>query len=132
MDMIAHYTKKYGIPFIYANQIGGNDELVFDGSSMVYDGNGKLILHAKPFEEDLIIYDTERLYSELAAHKEDISWMYQGLVLGVKDYFRKTGFKKTILGLSGGIDSALLACIAKDALGPENVWGIYALQVHIR
>ena len=92
--MIAHYTKKYGIPFIYANQIGGNDELVFDSSSMVYDGNGKLILHAKPFEEDLIIYDTERLYSELAAHKEDISWMYQGLVLGVKDYFRKTGFKR--------------------------------------
>ncbi len=125
MDMIAHYTKKYGIPFIYANQIGGNDELVFDGSSMVYDGNGKLILHAKPFEEDLIIYDTERLYSELAAHKEDISWMYQGLVLGVKDYFRKTGFKKTILGLSGGIDSALLACIAKDALGPENVLGVF-------
>ena len=125
MDMIAHYTRKYGIPFIYTNQIGGNDELVFDGSSMVYDGSGQLVLHAKPFEEDIIIYDTEKPYPGLAGQKEDISWMYRGLVLGVKDYFHKTGFKKTILGLSGGIDSALLACIAKDALGPDNVLGVF-------
>lgn len=125
MDMIAHYTRKYGIPFIYANQVGGNDELVFDGSSMVYDDSGQLILNAKAFEEDLIIYDTGKAYPKLLIHKEDISWIYRGLVLGVKDYFHKTGFKRTLLGLSGGIDSALLACIAREALGPENVLGVF-------
>ena len=123
-EMIAHYTQKYGIPFVYVNQIGGNDELVFDGSSMIYNDRGQLILHGKTFEEDMIIYDTDKSYPALSDCKEDISWMYRGLVFGVKDYFHKNGFSKTLLGLSGGIDSALVACIAADALGRENVLGV--------
>lgn len=125
MEMISHYAQKYGIPFVYANQVGGNDELVFDGSSVVYNSDGKLILHGKAFDEDLIIYDSESSYSELTGWEEDISWMYQGLILGVRDYFHKTGFKKTVLGLSGGMDSALVACIAAEALGAENVLGVF-------
>jgi len=123
-EMLAHYTKKYGIPFIYVNQIGGNDELIFDGSSMVYDAEGQLILHGKTFEEDMIIYDTEKSYPGLPDWKEDISWMYRGLVYGVRDYFHKNGFSKALLGLSGGIDSALVACIAAEALGRKNVLGV--------
>ena len=123
-EMLAHYTKKYGIPFIYVNQIGGNDELIFDGSSMVYDAEGQLILHGKTFEEDMIIYDTEKSYPGLPDWKEDISWMYRGLVYGVRDYFHKNGFSKALLGLSGGIDSALVACIAAEALGRKNVIGV--------
>lgn len=124
MDMVSHYSKKYGIPFIYTNQVGSNDELVFDGSSMIYNSQGQLILRGKTFQEDMIVYDTESSYPEIASWKEDISWLYGGLVLGVRDYFHKSGFSKTLLGLSGGIDSALVACIAAEALGPENVLGV--------
>lgn len=125
MEMISHYTKKYGVPFVYVNQVGSNDELVFDGSSMVYNGDGQLILHGKVFEEDMILYDTEKSYPKLVDWEEDISWLYRGLVLGVRDYFHKTGFNKTLLGLSGGLDSALVACIVADALGRENVLGVF-------
>lgn len=123
-EMLTHYTKKYGIPFIYVNQIGGNDELVFDGSSMVYDADGQLILHGKSFEEDMIIYDTDKSYPNIPDWKEDISWLYRGLVFGVRDYFHKNGFSKALLGLSGGVDSALVACIAAEALGRKNVLGV--------
>ena len=123
-EMLTHYTKKYSIPFVYVNQIGGNDELVFDGSSMVYDADGQLILHGKTFEEDMIIYDTDKSYPNIPDWKEDISWIYRGLVYGVRDYFRKNGFSKALLGLSGGVDSALVACIAAEALGRENVLGV--------
>lgn len=123
-EMLTHYTKKYGIPFIYVNQIGGNDELVFDGSSMVYDADGQLILHGKSFEEDMIIYDTDKSYPNIPDWKEDISWLYRGLVYGVRDYFHKNGFSKALLGLSGGVDSALVACIAAEALGRKNVLGV--------
>jgi len=123
-EMLAHYTQKYGIPFVYVNQIGGNDELVFDGSSMIYNADGQLILHGKTFEEDMIIYDTDKSYPSLSDWKEDISWLYHGLVYGVRDYFHKNGFSKALLGLSGGVDSALVACIAAEALGRENVLGV--------
>lgn len=125
MNMVSHYAEKYGIPFIYANQIGGNDDLLFDGSSMVYSGQGQLIVKAKSFKEDMLIYDTEKVYPRILDWDEDISWLYRGLVLGMKDYFHKTGFTKTLLGLSGGIDSTLVACIAADALGRENVLGVF-------
>ncbi|NLJ41334.1 MAG: NAD+ synthase [Clostridiales bacterium] len=123
--MLSHYSKKYKIPFVYANQVGGNDELVFDGSSMVYDRSGQLILHGKTFEEDFILYDTEISYPKISEPEEDISWIYNGLVLGTRDYFHKTGFSKALLGLSGGLDSALVACIAAKALGEENVLGVF-------
>ena len=124
VDMVAHMAGKYDIPFIYVNQVGGNDELIFDGSSMVFNKEGKLILSGGNFVEDLIIYDTEVTRPPIPTPEEDISWMHKALVLGFRDYFHKTGFKKTLLGLSGGIDSALIACLAVDALGKENVLGV--------
>lgn len=111
---------------ISINQVGGNDELVFDGSSMVFDTAGNLICMAKPFEEQLFYFNfnTDISYSALTWPKEDISWIYNALVLGMRDYFQKGGFKKTVLGLSGGIDSALAVCLAVEALGRQNVLGV--------
>jgi NAD+ synthase (glutamine-hydrolysing) len=117
-------AEKHNRPLLFVNQVGGNDELIFDGSSMVFDQKGSLTHLGKPFEEDLLIYDTELPCQSIAAPEEDISWLYRALVLGFRDYFHKTGFTKTLLGLSGGIDSALAACIAVDALGKNNVMGI--------
>ncbi len=124
VDMVAHMAGKYDIPFLYVNQVGGNDELIFDGSSMVFDAQGQLILQGMSFEEDMMIYDTTYRYKAIPYVEEDIAWMYKALVLGLRDYFHKTGFTQTLLGLSGGIDSALVACLAVEALGKENVLGV--------
>ncbi|MBN1626591.1 MAG: NAD+ synthase [Deltaproteobacteria bacterium] len=116
---------KYGIPILYCNQVGGNDDLLFDGSSMVVDRHGRLILMAKEFEPDNIIWDSEKDYDELTysnVHEEEL--LLKGLVMGARDYLKKCGFKKAILGLSGGIDSSLVAVIAKLAMGRENVMGV--------
>ena len=124
VDMIAHMAGKYKVPFLYVNQTGGNDELIFDGSSMVFDAEGRLIIQAGNFEEDLVVYDTDATYEPVPYVQEDISWMHRALVLGFRDYFHKTGFTQTLLGLSGGIDSALAATLAVEALGRENVLGV--------
>ena len=113
------------VPVVFVNQVGGNDSLVFDGSSMVIAPEGQIVAQAKSFEEDLILFDTETLKGDL--HSQTDSGepsAYAALVLGTRDYVRKCGFKKVIIGLSGGIDSALTAAIAVDALGKENVTGI--------
>ncbi len=116
-------------PFFYVNMIGGQDELVFDGESLAVDTRGELIGIGKRFEEDLIIVDLE-IESGTAErappqpYDKDDS-IFNALVLGVRDYFRKTGFKKALIGLSGGIDSSLTAAIAVEALGRENVLGVY-------
>jgi len=123
IEMVAHHAHKYAAPFLYVNQVGGNDELIFDGSSMALDASGRLVAMAESFAEDMLIYDTQADHAPVTC-TEDIGWMYRALVLGTRDYFRKTGFNKTLLGLSGGIDSSLVAAIAADALGPENVLGI--------
>lgn len=113
------------VPVVFVNQVGGNDSLVFDGSSIVIAPDGRIIAQAKSFEEDLIIVDTETLTGDLHAQTEPGEpSAYAALVLGTRDYVRKCGFKKIVIGLSGGIDSALTAAIAVDALGPENVTGI--------
>ena len=117
-------TVNLGAPLLAVNQIGGNGEIIFDGSSMVFDKAGNLIILGKHFEEEMLIFDTDINYHPISAPEEDISWLYRALILGFRDYFYKTGFKKAILGLSGGIDSALVACIAVDALGKENVLGV--------
>jgi len=116
-------------PFFYVNMIGGQDELVFDGESLAVDSRGELVGIGKRFEEDLIIVDLE-IESRTAPgvapppyDKDDA--IFSALVLGVRDYFRKTGFRKAVIGLSGGIDSALTAAIAVEALGRENVVGVY-------
>lgn len=113
-------------PAVYCNLIGGNDELVFDGSSKVVCEQGVCRLHLKSFETDAAVVDLNTLPSLPPSDppENDLSSIYQALVLGVRDYAGKTGFRKAVIGLSGGIDSAVTAAIAADALGPENVTGI--------
>ena len=113
------------VPVVFVNQVGGNDSLVFDGSSCVIAPDGTVIAQAKSFEEDLVLFDTETLKGEIheQVQGEEAS-AYSALVLGTRDYVRKCGFRKVLIGLSGGIDSALTAAIAVDALGRENVTGI--------
>ncbi|MFZ0794949.1 MAG: NAD+ synthase [Candidatus Korobacteraceae bacterium] len=124
-DMLAAIATNYRVPVAMVNQIGGNDSLVFDGSSFVLGPDGEVIAQAKSFEEDLICFDTETLSGDVHARDEGLeSSAYSALVLGTRDYVRKCGFREVVLGLSGGIDSALTACIAVDALGRENVVGI--------
>lgn len=108
-------------PVLYCNQVGGNDSLIFDGYSMHIDREGKLVQHAKGFEEDLLLVDLKKDYPVLSIEVDPIDDLYKALVLGVRDYFKKLGFSRACFGLSGGIDSAVVACIAKEALGAHNV-----------
>lgn len=110
--------KSIGTPVIYVNQAGGNDDLIFDGTSFRMDAYGKITARCEQFKEDLVIDEIRPL-----AQSEEEK-IYNALCLGVKDYCRKTGFKRVLLGLSGGIDSAVTAAIAAEALGPKNVLGI--------
>jgi len=113
------------VPVVFVNQVGGNDSLVFDGSSMVIAADGKIVTQARSFEEDLAFFDTETLRGDIHSQTErGEPSAYAALVLGTRDYVRKCGFKQAVIGLSGGIDSALTAAIAVDALGKENVTGI--------
>lgn len=118
-------STQYRMPTIFCNQVGGDDDLIFDGSSMVVDHNGRLILAAREFESDLIIWDTDREYKEIKGPwpSEDGS-VLKGLIMGTRDYVFKCGFRKALVGLSGGIDSSLVAVIAQSALGAENVMGL--------
>ena len=128
--MLSDLAKKYRVPFFYVNQIGGNDDLVFDGRSCVFDGEGQLAARARGFEEDLIIADLDMANPacEAAAIAEDdftpVSEIWRALVLGTRDYVHKCGFSGVLLGLSGGIDSSLVAAIAAQALGSQNVLGV--------
>jgi len=107
------------------NQVGGNDSLIFDGSSLAIGPDGELLARAQAFEEDLVFVDTKSLTGDIRPkdHTQDAG-IYEALVLGTRDYVRKCGFSKAIVGLSGGIDSALVACLAVDALGKETVRGV--------
>ncbi len=123
-DMLSSLAAKANCPLVYCNLTGGNDELIFDGGSMVFNATGQLIGQAGLFVEDTLIVDTSsarELAPETSCDEEKI---YHALVLGLRDYLHKCGFKKAVLGLSGGIDSALVAVLAAAALGPENVHGI--------
>jgi NAD+ synthase (glutamine-hydrolysing) len=124
-DMLAAIAKHYRIPVAMVNQVGGNDSLVFDGSSLAVDPAGRVMAQAKSFEEDIVCFDTDFLSADIHDRDEGVeASAYAALVLGTRDYVRKCGFRKVVLGLSGGIDSALTAAIAVDALGRENVTGI--------
>lgn len=120
LEVGSKVSKTLKIPFLLCNQIGGNDSLIFDGYSFYATPDG-LIQCAKGFDEDLLIVDLNENQEPITLNRDPIEDLYQALVLGVKDYFHKLGFTKACLGLSGGIDSALVACIAADALGPTNV-----------
>ena len=125
LRMLTHDAKKYKVPFIYVNQIGGNDELVFDGSSAVINAQGKRIAQAAAFGEDLIVVDLENTAIQVVPQTfTPIETVQKTLLLGLRDYVAKCGFKKVIIGLSGGIDSAVTAALAVEALGSENVMGI--------
>ena len=124
-EMLASIARTQKVPVAMVNQIGGNDSLVFDGSSLVLNPAGEVIAQGKSFEEDLIYFDSDRLTGEIHAQIEgEEASVYSALVLGTRDYVRKCGFRQVIVGLSGGIDSALTAAIAVDALGSENVIGV--------
>ncbi|HLK18952.1 MAG TPA: NAD+ synthase, partial [Bryobacteraceae bacterium] len=118
-------ARRYTRPVVYVNQVGGNDQLIFDGSSFAMDAQGRVIASAASFEEDLVFVDTATLTGELHENLPDeCAAVYQALVLGTRDYIHKCGFKRVIIGLSGGIDSSLTAAIAVDAVGSQNVLGV--------
>jgi len=123
-NIVCRQIKEAGIPLVYVNQIGGQDELVFDGASFVADSKGEIVFRAAEFEEQLSIVEfigKEPQASTVAPLYRPVVSEYKALVLGIKDYVRKNGFPGAILGLSGGIDSALVLALAVDALGPDNV-----------
>jgi NAD+ synthase (glutamine-hydrolysing) len=127
LNILRRKAKQLGIPIFYVNMVGGQDELVFDGESLAVDGRGRLIGVGKQFEEDLVIIDisTNHEPHELQAPTRVAEQeIFDAIVLGVRDYFRKTGFGHAYVGLSGGIDSSLVAVIARTALGKENVTGV--------
>ena len=124
-DMLAAIARRHRLPVVLVNQVGGNDQLVFDGASFVLDPEGNVRALARSFEEDLVFYDTDTNSGDLHdTYADECEAVYQGLVLGTRDYVRKCGFERVLVGLSGGIDSSLTAVIAADAVGPENVTGI--------
>jgi NAD+ synthase (glutamine-hydrolysing) len=124
-EMLGAIARKHRLPMVYVNQVGGDDSLVFDGSSVAIGPDGQVAAKAKSFEEDLVFFDTTSCEGDLHESVEDeLDAVYRALALGTRDYVRKCGFRKVVIGLSGGIDSALVATIASDALGPENVVGV--------
>ncbi len=126
LGLVRGHARRHGLPFVYVNQVGANDELIFDGRSFAIDPHGDPIALAAPFEEEILVVST-------TAKGRRISWpgpeagiesVYKALVLGVRDYMKKCGFSRAVVGLSGGIDSALTCCLAKDAVGAANVLGV--------
>jgi NAD+ synthase (glutamine-hydrolysing) len=125
VDMLRSTAMTHKLPVVYVNQVGGNDSLIFDGASMALTADGKVAAQGAAFEEDLVLFDTETGHGEVHEQpREEIEYAYRALVLGTRDYVHKCKFSKTLIGLSGGIDSAVVAAIAVDALGAENVLGV--------
>ncbi len=124
-DMLASIARSHKVPVAMVNQVGGNDSLIFDGSSIVLNAEGNVIAQGRSFEEDLIYFDSKVLTGDLHEQMEgEVASVYAALVTGTRDYMGKCGFQKAIIGLSGGIDSALTAVIASEAVGPKNVIGV--------
>lgn len=117
-NIFSRVTHRFNVPVVYVNSVGGNDQLVFDGSSFAMNAQGEITASACSFSEDLVI-------SELHdSHPDECDAVYEALVLGTRDYLRKCGFRRVLIGLSGGIDSSLVAAIAVEAVGKENVIGV--------
>jgi NAD+ synthase (glutamine-hydrolysing) len=124
-DMLRTIAMRYRRPLLYVNQVGGNDHLVFDGASVAYGPDGRVIAQARDFAEDMVVVNTENWSGELhPIAGDELEEAYRALLLGIHDYVRKCGFRRVVIGLSGGIDSALTAVLATHALGKENVVGI--------
>src|SRR6185437_1277013 len=138
LKLFGGQAKEFGRPLIVVNQVGGNDELVFDGNSLAFDANGEVIARGKAFEEDLVFVDVSSRGLDVAPERsrgaaspqalgqdaQATESIYRALILGLRDYVRKCGFQSVVLGLSGGIDSALTAALAVDALGADKVVGV--------
>ena len=123
--MLGQMAAKHGLPLAYVNQVGGNDDLVFDGRSCAFDASGKLIARARGFAEDLLVVDTDVPDGRIEGDElEPEAEIWKALVLGTRDYVRKCGFSRVLLGLSGGIDSSVTAAVAAEAVGAENVLGV--------
>jgi len=126
-EMLGSLARRHRVPVAYVNQYGGNDDLVFDGRSCVLDARGLVVARGRAFDADVVVHDVGAAAPEVAADREHDSLeaeIWHALVLGTRDYARKCGFRRSLLGLSGGIDSALTAAIAAEALGPRNVLGV--------
>ena len=129
-EIFANTARRFGLPVVYVNQVGGNDSLVFDGSSFALDAQARVIASCASFREDLIVVDTDaaplpnRDREGADSEADEPAAVYEALVLGTRDYLHKCGFRQALIGLSGGIDSSLTAAIAVDAVGAENVIGV--------
>ena len=122
--MLETIARNDQLPVAYCNAVGGNDELVFDGNSMIFGSEGTLLGFGKSFEEDLVVVDLDHRLAAKPPSPNHCRNLFRALTLGMRDYVRKCGFRSVVMGLSGGIDSALTACIAVAALGKENVLGV--------
>ncbi|MDH4374252.1 MAG: NAD+ synthase [Verrucomicrobiota bacterium] len=122
--LLRSLARRHQVPVVYCNLVGGNDELVFDGRSLAFNAEGGCIAEANHFLEDFVVVDTDAALDRPLASVADEALLHDALVLGTRDYVRKCGFKSVVMGLSGGIDSALVAALAVDALGAENVRGL--------
>lgn len=122
--LVAGHARRHGLPFMYCAQVGGNDELVFDGYSFAVDARGRTLAAGKGFVEDLLVVDTEARGGVLFPERESVAELHDALVLGIRDYAAKCGFRGALIGLSGGIDSAVTCALAVRALGPDRVVGV--------
>ena len=129
IQILADNAKKYNLPLFYVNQVGAQTEIIFDGGSLVFDETGEVKAEMKYFEEDLQVFDLDEIQNvknkyPAVERASDIAQIHDALILGIQDYFRKSGFTKAVLGLSGGIDSAIVCALACKALGAENVMAV--------
>lgn len=124
-EMLRWNTQKYKIPMVYVNHVGAQTELIFDGGSMVYDEQGECCVKLPYFKEEIKVVDLQQLKPYIDWIEPDkIAMIHDALVMGIRDYFQKLGFKDAILGLSGGVDSAVTCVLAVESLGKEHVWGV--------
>ncbi len=124
-DLFAEQIRQRGVPLVYVNQVGGNDDLIFDGASLVLDASGRVVARAKAFAEDLLIVDLDAPgKAGIEAYPDRVGGVRRALVLGVRDYLEKCGFETAVVGLSGGIDSAVTAALAVEAVGAKRVQGV--------
>ncbi|MBI2191906.1 MAG: NAD+ synthase [Planctomycetes bacterium] len=122
--LLSRVAQRFHVPVIYVNQVGANDELVFDGRSVVVNRAGEVVALGAAFREDHVWIDLEQAAPIPVPSPSEVEEVIEALCLGVRDYMAKCGFRKAVIGLSGGVDSSVVACLASRALGPENVWGV--------
>lgn len=133
--ILSQNCHKYQIPLFYVNQVGANTDLIFDGGSLVFDKAGDMVAELSYFKEEVLVFDVEHVKNsiipgEKPVKREPVEQVYNALVMGIRDYFQKSGFKKATLGLSGGIDSAIVCVLAVEALGAENVYPVLLPSKH--